>query len=193
MKLLPGDEIEYTVSYLAMNKIPEFGFREKSLRNTLLLRTKNPPATYFLELYRRVGADYEWTDMLLCPLNEVERFLSNTRVEMYTFLKDGWTAGFFVLDRREKNVCDLAYFGLVFEAIGFGFGKYLLRQAIELSWEFEETRRVTVNTNSLDHPNALPLYKKMGFKLLKSKVQKRILERSRNAKSTNSLTGTSNV
>ena len=179
MKFLPGDEIKYTVSYLKMDSAPNFSVKKKTIPNRLLLKAKNPPTNYFLNLYLRIGAAYEWTDRLLCPVDETESFLSNDRVELYTYLTDGWIAGFFVLDRRESDICDLAYFGLVPEAIGLGHGKYLLKAALKMCWDGLETKKVTVNTNSLDHPNALPLYLKMGFKLVRKEVEKRTLTQSR--------------
>tara|TARA_A100001011_G_C13861811_1_gene655238 strand:- start:326 stop:643 length:318 start_codon:yes stop_codon:yes gene_type:complete len=102
---------------------------------------------------------------------------------MFTFLKDGWTAGFFILDYRDKVICDLAYFGLVPEAIGQGYGKYLLKYAIKESWKHSQMRLLTVNTNTLDHPNALRLYLNVGFKLTKTKTETRILTRSRDTNS----------
>jgi hypothetical protein len=37
-------------------------------------------------------------------------------------MPQGWPQGFFMLDRREAGICDLAYFGLVPEAVGAGWG-----------------------------------------------------------------------
>ena len=78
-------------------------------------------------------------------------------------MRDGWPHGFFVLDGRAPRACDLAYFGLVPEAIGRGLGTFLLQTALHMAWDRPGTARVTVNTNSLDHPRALPLYQKAGF------------------------------
>ena len=75
MRFLPGEEIEYTVSYLEMDEPPEIVFKEEALPNTLLIKAKNPPVNYFLNLYERVGEDYEWTDKLFCERGDVEKFL----------------------------------------------------------------------------------------------------------------------
>ncbi len=45
----------------------------------------------------------------------------------YTLIKDGWPAGFFMLDYREKQTCNLSFLGLVEEAIGLGLGDYLFK------------------------------------------------------------------
>jgi hypothetical protein len=46
----------------------------------------------------------------------------------------GWPQGFFMLDWRDAGLCDLAYFGLVPQAIGRGLGWWLLQCAILTGW-----------------------------------------------------------
>jgi len=179
MRFLPGDTISYSVSYLEMEEGPDFDWPKEPTGDILILRAKNPPARYFLSLYEAVGKDYEWTDKLICPCHEVDEFLSDSDVELFTFIKDGWTAGFYMLDKRKKGVCDLAYFGLLPEAIGSGYGEYLLETAVKMGWESRGIKKLTVNTNSLDHPNALPLYRKIGFNVIRIAQETRVLSRPR--------------
>lgn len=75
----------------------------------------------------------------------------------------GWTAGFFMLDWREPGRAELAYFGLAPEARGRRLGSWLLRTAILTGWDRKGVERMTVHTNTLDGPRALPLYQRMGF------------------------------
>ena len=179
MKLNVGDEINYTVSYLEMVGPPDFNWPVEPDSNILVLEATNPPVSYFLSLYEAVGADYEWTDKFICSTREVYEFLFHPNVKMFSFLKNGWTAGFFILDKRKQKICDLAYFGLIPEAMGHGYGEYLLKFAIKESWAEKDINLLTVNTNTLDHPNALPLYKKMGFKVVANEKETRILTRPR--------------
>ena len=179
MKLNVGDQINYTVSYLEMVSPPDFDWPIEPSSNILVLEANNPPVRYFFSLYEAVGAEYEWTDKYSCRTKEVNDFLLDSDVKLFTFLKNGWTAGFFVLDKRKRNTCDLAYFGLVPEAIGHGYGEYLLKFAIKESWKAKDVNFLTVNTNTLDHPNALPLYKKMGFKVIANEKETRVLTRPR--------------
>jgi predicted N-acetyltransferase YhbS len=58
---------------------------------------------------------------------------------------------------------ELAYFGIMPEFIGMGLGPYLLGQALDMLWH-KEPARVLVNTCTLDHPKALPLYQRFGFR-----------------------------
>ena len=75
---------------------------------------------YFLFLYKSVGSEYDWTDQLLKTNDEINDFINNQKVRFFTLIKDGWTAGFFILDYRNRNLCDLSYIGLVPDAIGIG-------------------------------------------------------------------------
>lgn len=175
-----GDEIDYVVTYLAMDARPGRPCPPLPAGPPCaLIAAKSPPNWYFLDLYRAVGHDYEWTDQFDRPAEELADWLHDENVVLYTFLRAGWPHGFFVLDRRTPKVCELAYFGLVPEAMGRGLGWFLLDTAVHMAWETSEVRRVTVNTNSLDHPRALPLYQKAGFVPFRRETHRRTLTRDR--------------
>ena len=46
--------------------------------------------------------------------------------------------------------------------IGQRLGPYLLTKAVDIAWS-REPERLTVNTCTLDHPKALPMYQRFGF------------------------------
>jgi GNAT superfamily N-acetyltransferase len=54
------------------------------------------------------------------------------------------------------------HLGLMAEFIGKGLGPYLLVFAIDTAWQ-SDPQRVLIETCTLDHPSALPLYQKAGF------------------------------
>ena len=175
-----GAEVSYTVTYLEMEAKPSFPYPPMPTGGpTVLLAADEPPVRYFLNMYDAVGVEYEWTDQHEKPLLEVKDFLHDPSVTMFTLMRSGWPAGFFILDARMSGECDLAYFGLVPEAVGLGLGKYLLHTAILMGWELPNVTKLTVNTNSLDHPRALPLYQKAGFAPVRRAEHKRILTRDR--------------
>ena len=179
-RLQAGDEVTYTVTFLEMDQRPTFPYPPMPTGGpTVLLAADEPPVWYFLNLYDAVGAGYEWTDQHEKPKAEVEGFLHDPAVTLFTLMRTGWPAGFFILDGRVEGVCDLAYFGLVPEAVGLGLGNYLLHTAILMGWELPGVTKMTVNTNSLDHPRALPLYQKAGFAPVRRAEHKRILTRDR--------------
>ena len=143
MKLLPGDEISYEVFYLEMRTSPKFQWPKKPSEDIFISNSVKPSSRYFFDLYKAVGGDYEWTDKFELPTSEIDFFLCHPLVRMFTFFKDGWTAGFFMLDYRVTGICDLAYFGLVPEAIGFGYGKYMLKVAVKVQQLQTLTRGMT--------------------------------------------------
>lgn len=159
-----GEWLDYTITYLEMNARPTWPQPSApDVKGLALIRAENPPPRWFLHLYRSVGRDYEWTDWLEKSEEEVAAFVGDPSVSIHTLMLTGWTAGFFMLDHREPSVCDLAYFGLTPEAVGRGLGGWLLRTAILDGWAAPGVERMTVNTCTLDHPSALPLYQRMGF------------------------------
>lgn len=181
MMHVAGEEIEYCVTYLTMKEPPCYPRPHMPVGPTAaLIAAETPPNWYFLDLYRRVGQDYEWTDQLERPAGELSAWLKDPAVRLYSFLRAGWPNGFFILDHRMPETCNLAYFGLVPEAMGRGLGSFLLETAIHMAWDRPGTLSVTVNTNSLDHPRALPLYQKAGFVPTRRETFRRTLTRDRN-------------
>lgn len=175
-----GEEIDYTVTYLEMPTRPTWPTPNLPIgQNTALVAASTPPADYFLYLYSTVGSDYEWTDWLDKSRSDVEAFIGNSQILLYTLMVDGWPGGFFMLDRTEMPICDLAYFGLVPQAIGRGLGNWFLSTAILTAWSDPETEKLTVNTNTLDHPRALGLYQKKGFQPVRREHHRRTLNRER--------------
>ncbi len=178
--LKAGQKCTYTITYLQMLARPTYPRSVLPFgMNAALIAAEKPPIWYFLNLYDAVGAEYEWTDQHRSPKAELEEYLHHPRMGLWTLLHNGWPAGFYVLDRREIGSCDLAYFGLVPEAIGLGLGKYLLHTAIHAGWDYAETERMTVQTCNLDHPRALSLYQRAGFSPIKQEQKSRILTRDR--------------
>lgn len=175
-----GEEVTVAITYLEMTARPAWPRPHVPAGPaSALIAAERPPLWYFLSLYERVGADYEWTDQTSAPAAAVAAFLHDPAVVLYTFVRGGWPHGFFVLDARGPEVCDLAYFGLVPEAIGRGLGSFLLHTAVHMAWDRPGVARVTVNTNSLDHPRALPLYQKAGFEPVRRETVARVLSRDR--------------
>ena len=75
---------------------------------------------------------------------------------------DGAPAGFFDIKPHLPDEVELAYFGMMEHATGQGIGRWFLGAAIAAAGRTGR-KRVTVQTCTLDHPAALPLYQKLGF------------------------------
>jgi GNAT superfamily N-acetyltransferase len=182
MTVIPaGTEVAFRITYLEMPNNP--GLREHGMPDGIRLEhAVEPPVWFFLTMYDAVGRDYEWRDRFVQAEEDpaaLAAFVSDPLVEMWVAYGRGWPQGFFMLDWREDGVCDLAYFGLVPEAVGGGLGGRLLRAALAKGWAREGVRKMTVNTCTLDHPRALDFYKKMGFRPVDTEDRTRVLCRDR--------------
>lgn len=164
MDVIKKQKIKYRVTYLEMNDAPKFDWPKNLKYKLSILLAENFPSWYFLFFYKQVGKKYLWTDWLEKSKEEIDQFVNDKQVLLYTLIKDGLPCGFYMLDYRKKDVCDISFFGLVEEAIGKGLGKYLLKTAILTAWDSKKIKKLTVNTCSLDHKNAIYLYQKYGFK-----------------------------
>ena len=159
--------IKYRVTYLEMENCPNFNWPVTPKQKLNILLTENIPDWYFIFLYKTIGSSYHWTDQLNKTKKQINNFINDENVKFYSLIKQGWPAGFYILDFREKFVCDLSYIGLVPDAVGKGLGSFLFKTAILSAWEKTNIKKLTVNTCSLDHKNALPLYQKLGFSPVK--------------------------
>ena len=84
--------------------------------------------------------------------------------------KDNDPVGYFELILNNNN-CEIAYFGILEEFIGKGYGGFLLSEALRIG--FKSANRIWVHTCSLDHPNAIENYKSRGMKIFKTEILKR--------------------
>lgn len=173
-----GAEIDYTVTWLEMTERPATPWPPQPPGlPASLLAAEDPPLWYFLSLYDAVGRDYAWEDMHQPPADETARWLAGPDVTLFTLMRQGWPAGFFILDATEPGVVDLNIFGLVPEMVGRGLGRFMLGTAIHNAWDRPGTRKMTVNTCTLDHPRALGMYQKQGFVPVRREERSRILTR----------------
>ncbi|MEL6643068.1 MAG: GNAT family N-acetyltransferase [Pseudomonadota bacterium] len=181
MTVLPaGTEVSYTVTWLEMTERPSYPYPPlPATHPATLLKAEAAPRWYFLSLYDAVGRDYAWEDAHDRDPGELQAWLDDPAVGLFTLMAHGWPHGFFMLDGRTKGVCDLAYFGLVPQAVGQGLGAFLLRTAILTAWDRAGVGRVTVNTCTLDHPRALQTYQRHGFVPVRRQDFTRTLKRPR--------------
>jgi GNAT superfamily N-acetyltransferase len=178
MSVIPaGTEVPVRVTYLEMPEAPA-GPPPALPKGVRLDHAEHPPVRFFLAMYDLVGRDYEWRDRIRQAETDPDAlaaFIGHPRVEMWVAYAKGWPQGFFVLDRSRNGTCDLAYFGLVPEAVGTGLGGRLLRIAVAKGWSDPSVTRMTVNTCTLDHPRALELYRKVGFRPIRTQDHVHVL------------------
>lgn len=163
---MTGVPIDITVTKLEMTarptgKRPHLPHAHDAGR-VMLLRTRKPAVHFYRYLYGTVGAAYHWVDRCRLSDDDLASTIQHDDVHIYVMYCDGSPAGYFELDFRRSPEAELAYFGLLPEYIGKGLGSYLLGTAIDTAWSRPITR-LWVQTNTLDHPRALPTYQRHGF------------------------------
>jgi len=131
-----------------------------------LVRITNPTVGLYRDLYNTVGAPWVWWLRRTMPDSELAALLAAPGVSVHVLYRGGEAIGFFELDARPVTTVNIAYFGLVPQAIGQGIGRALLQAAIVTAWSHRPSV-VTVNTCTADHPRALPTYQKAGFSIVR--------------------------
>ena len=150
------------VTYLRMDHPPHEHVHPPANFKIALMKVKNPQVHYYRYLYNTIGENYEWVDRQLLSDEELASEIQADGVELYVAYVDGAPGGYFELDSRKGNDVWLAYFGIMPQFIGTGLGKWLLHEALVTGWA-KKPDAMRVETCTLDHPRALPLYQRMGF------------------------------
>jgi GNAT superfamily N-acetyltransferase len=151
-----------TVTFLEMKAKPSVIPPPHPSTKIAILRAEKPPVHFYRYLYNTIGEPYYWVDRRRMDDASLKELIQSPALELYVLYVDGNPAGMAELDFREPHIGLLAYFGLMPEYIGRRLGYYFLYHTVQNAW----TRSIStllVNTCTLDHPRALPLYQRMGF------------------------------
>jgi len=153
-------------TYLELRSLEELSpGRVPSEPVELILRRPIAPEEY-LELYTLVGERWLWRDRLAWTRDELERYLANPDVHVWSARVHDRTAGYFELLRHPDRTVEVMYFGLAPTFIGRGIGGWLLTRAAEEAFALGASR-VILNTCTLDAPQALPNYIARGFTIVR--------------------------
>jgi GNAT superfamily N-acetyltransferase len=164
---LPPGTIAAVVTYLEMHAPP--APRPPPRQDWSLASLKGDAARY-RALFRRVGEPWLWFSRVVMDDAMLGSILGHPRVQAYALQENGLDIGLLELDFREPRTCELSFFGLAPEAIGCGWGRILMNEAIRRAWE-QPISRLWVHTCSLDHPRALEFYIRSGFRPYKRAVE----------------------
>ena len=159
-----GRSIETLVTYLEMTASPARPARRAPRADLEIRRARPPTVSFYRYLYATVGEPWTWTVRRSLSDRELAAILGDPRVEVNVLWAGGVPAGYAELDRRSPPDIELAYFGLMPEFIGQGLGAYLLDWAIHHAWRMRP-RRLWLHTCDLDHPDALGVYQRSGFRI----------------------------
>jgi GNAT superfamily N-acetyltransferase len=159
---VPASKLATLVTCLEM-LAPQAKRPAASVPSLALELWRSPEVADYRALFRAVGENWMWVSRLAMEDEELKAILSDPLVEIYV-LKDGdRRIGLLELDFRQEGECELAFFGLVSDAIGKGVGRFMMGHAIDTAWA-KPIRRFWVHTCHLDHPSAAHFYQRSGFR-----------------------------
>ena len=158
-----------TITYLRMTEKPRPQALPAPAIPHAIQRAEKPTVSFYRYLYDAVGRNWGWMDRKKMSDSELEAVLQDKDTEVYVLYIRGVPAGYAELNfKKFPKEVDLAYFGIMPEFIGMKLGPYFLNWAISEAWQ-RGPDSITVNTCTLDHPKALPLYQKFGYVPYKQK------------------------
>lgn len=144
----------------------------------IFTQTLNTSVDVSRALYAAVGARVFWTDRFSWSFDDWETWVERPDVATWIALARGTIAGYFELEAQPNGDTEIHLVGLTPSFVGNGYGGYLVEQCVRRAWhrgylwakEYGPTKRVTLRTSSLDHPNALHNYLNRGFKIVKEEI-----------------------
>ncbi len=128
-----------------------------------LIRAERPDVGFYRYLYYTIGRLWHWTDRLLLDDASLSEIIEDDRCAIYVLYIAGSPVGMAELDFTVMPHAKLSYLGVMPSHIGQGLGHYLLRAALGIAWQ-RLPDHLWVSTNTNDHPRALALYQKVGFR-----------------------------
>jgi len=163
LKAETGNRVDVTITYLEQTERPNLPQPIRPPRLKIaLLRAEHAPVHFYRYLYRLVGDPYHWVSRRRMDDAQIAEIIHHSDVYLYVLYVDGAPAGMAEIDEREPEASELKFFGLTPDFTGRGLGCYFFTNILDLAWS-HAPKKLRLETCSLDHPAALPLYQKSGF------------------------------
>ena len=156
--------------YLEINSIEDLKTKEIPSDNFFLKEADKDKFDLNKFFYKQIGKKHEWIDRLIWQDKNWMDYISDKNLKTFILQNKNDLVGYFELIFN-GNDCEIAYFGILEEYIGKGYGGFLLSEALRIG--FKNSKRIWVHTCSLDHPNAIENYKSRGMKIFKTEILKR--------------------
>ncbi|WP_067819167.1 GNAT family N-acetyltransferase [Actinomadura kijaniata] len=116
------------------------------------------------DVIERVGGPYHWGTNHWSD-DRWAAHLSDPAVHPWLIAKGDEPAGVAVHKVHSPTEVEVLTFGLLPEHVGTGIGGHALTLTLRRAWELlPGVTRVWLHTSTLDHPNALPNYRKRGLR-----------------------------
>ncbi len=166
---LPPGKLANVVTCLEM-RAPAATRAEPHVTGAEIEAFREPNAARYRSLVRRIGEPFLWQSPLRVTDEEFAEMMRDPNVELYTLRVEGVDEGILLLDFRERGECEIGLFGVSERLRGTGAGRSLMNYALARAWS-HPIERVWLHTCTLDHPNALPFYRRSGFVPYKRQIE----------------------
>lgn len=131
-----------------------------------------PDPEWYRALYMAVGGrPWLWFSRMAMSTEALTAILHHTDVDVFVLREGMEEIGLLELDYRQDGSCEIAFFGLVPDAVGQGAGRYLMNIALTRAWGRAGVARVWVHTCTLDHPGAIGFYIRSGFTPTRQQIE----------------------
>lgn len=168
---IPAGQIAAVVTTLEMRDLPPPDRAALDRADLGLRRVERPDLAWYRALFRAVGERWLWFSRLRLPDDALAAILHDPAVEVYALQSQGQEIGLLELDFRRAGAVELAFLGVVPEAIGQGYGRFLMAQAMARVRRQDGPIRFWVHTCTLDHPQAVAFYVRAGFVPIRYQVE----------------------
>lgn len=157
-----GRKVDVTITYLEQTGRPILPNPVRPPGKIAIMRAENPPTPFYRYLYRMVGDAHHWVSRRRLGEDELAAIIGDPKVSIFILYVGGVPAGMAEVDLRDDDAAELKFFGLAPEFQRRGLGRFFLTHVIDLAWALGP-KRLRLETCTLDHRAALPLYQKLGF------------------------------
>lgn len=124
--------------------------------------------------YRTVGEAWHWVDRRDWTADQWRTWADRPEHHLLVCQRDGVDSGYAEVEEQSGGDMEIAYFGLLPEAIGTGLGRWWLAEVIRYAWSIPGARRIWVHTCTLDAPAALTTYQGCGLRECAREVEWRM-------------------
>jgi GNAT superfamily N-acetyltransferase len=158
---LPPGKLANIATYLEMTSLPQR--KLTAFREDFALRpVGNMSAATYRSHFKAVGGNLLWFSRLLMSDEKLQSVLANPFIQSFVFEHNEKALGLLELNFEDSANCELAFFGLLPDAVGNGLGRMLMDEALRRAFAMPISR-IWLHTCTLDHPAALPFYLRSGF------------------------------
>lgn len=121
------------------------------------------PLDDYRRLYDEVGRDWHWVNRRHLSDKHLAGIIHHPASAIFVLYRGLKPIGFVELNSRLFPEIEIVFVGLVQVELGLGLGKRMFQAALEEIFRLN-AKRIIIQTCTLDHPRALPLYQRFGMR-----------------------------